>query len=66
MPVVSEIGEAADAPASASAMCKRQSVRFGLVAVTTSRRPSALAANDVYLSGPDVRRWGIRRSRFML
>ncbi len=35
---------------------------FGLAGVSTRRRPSALAASDVYRSRPEVNRWGTRRS----
>ena len=39
---------------------------FGLASVTTRRRPSALAASEVYRSRPEVSRWGMRRSTSML
>ena len=45
-----------------SANRKCQSVLFGLASATTSRRPSALAASDVYRSRPELNRWGMRRS----
>ena len=66
MLVVSEIRAAADISAGESAIGKRQSVLFGLARVTTRRRPSALAASDVYRSRPEVSRWGMRRSTSML
>ena len=47
-------------------MGKRQSVLRGLASVTTRRRPSELAASDVYRSRPEVSRWGMRRSTSML
>ena len=56
MPVVSEIRAAADTSAVESAIRKRQSVCFGLARVTTRRRPSALAASDVYRSRPELSR----------
>ncbi len=39
-----------------------QSVRVGLAAVVTSRRPSAEAPTVRYSSRPRVTRWGSRRS----
>ncbi len=66
MLVVSEIRAAADTSAGESAIRKRQSVLFELASVTTRRRPSALAASDVYRSRPEVSRWGMRRSTSML
>ena len=66
MLVVSEIRAGADTSAGESAIRKRQSVLFGLASVTTRRRPSALAASDVYRSRPELSRWGMRRSTSML
>ena len=41
---------------------KRQRVLRGLASVATRRRPSALAASEVYRSRPALNRWGMRRS----
>ena len=52
MLVVNGICAAADTSVAESAIRKRQSDFFGFASVATSRRPSALAASDVYRSGP--------------
>jgi len=62
VPVVNKIGAAADEVLSRFEIGKCQSVLFGVASVATSRRPSALAASDVYRSMPGANRWGIRRS----
>ena len=64
--VDSEIGAAAETWVGALVIGKRQRVLFGLASVTTTRRPSALAASDVYRSSPELKRWGMRRSMSML
>ena len=70
MLVVSGICAAADVSVGTSSidtgMGKRQRVLRGLASVTTRRRPSALAASEVYRSRPEVNRWGMRRSTSML
>ena len=62
MLVVSEIGSAAETSLGESPIPTRQSVVFGLVCVTTRRRPSVLATRDVYRSEPEGSLCAIRRS----
>ncbi len=64
--MVSEMRVPAAASAGVSVMGKRQSVLFALASVATRRRPSALAASDVYRSRPKLTRRGWRWSRSML
>ena len=61
--VGSLIGLAADSSATWSDIGTRQRVPFVLATVATRRRPSALAASDVYCSRPKLTRCGMRRSR---
>ena len=56
MLVVTGIRVGADISMGESASRSRQSVRFGVASVRTNRRPSALAASEVYRSGPEVSR----------
>src|SRR5258707_15507119 len=54
--VVNEIRTGADVAAGESPIGKRHRVLFGLATVRIRRRPSALAASDVYRSSPELNR----------
>jgi hypothetical protein len=60
--VVRETGVAGRASPGLSASGTRQRVPFGFASVATSRRPSLLAASDVYRSRPVLTRCGTPRS----
>ena len=62
LPVSSGMRRAADMGARAPETGTRHSVPFGLASVATTRRPSALAASEVYLSMPKLARRDRRRS----